>query len=74
MRVKTSVHTELNGSQPGLPTNQSSIARVEFTQVWMFSDPSTLGTVYYSSGKSVKLTRLRQIGQIMWPESRNEIP
>ena len=30
---------------------------------------STLGTVCCSSGKSVNLTRLREFGQITWPES-----
>ena len=35
--------------------------------------PSTLGTVCCSSGKSVKLTELREFGQIMWPVSSMEV-
>ena len=34
---------------------------------------STLGTVCCSSGKSVKLTGLREFGKIMWPVSGLEI-
>ena len=62
--------------RPGPPTVNITAQRVLRSSpvLAMLFRFSTLGTVCCSSGKSVKLTRLRGFGQIMRPVSSLEIP
>ena len=63
-----------DGVRPGPPTVNVTAQHVLGSSpiLAMFFGFSALGTVCCLSGKSVKLTGLREFSQIMWPVSRLE--
>ena len=65
-----------DGVRPGPPTVNVTAKHVLRSSpvLAMLFRFSTLGTACSSSGKSVKLTGLREFGQIMRPVSSLEIP